>query len=197
MPTGCTAGVADGTVTTLREFALTVARGMGALILMRDDPMDAPIPDRFEPSPHYAKSLADAKARLAELEAMTPEQREAGAAAARDALKASQADSAARHTETRNRYQAMLAQVVAWEGAPEGLKEYMLDQLHRSIEFDCPDDALDNPLSPQSTDEWFAKALADAKWSVEYRTKATHEEAERTEARNAWLAQLRASLPAA
>ena len=45
MPTGYTADIQDGKITTLREYALSCARAFGALIMMRDDPHDAPIAD--------------------------------------------------------------------------------------------------------------------------------------------------------
>lgn len=48
MPTGYTYGIHDGSVTTLREFALRAARGMGALLPLREAPPDAPIPRCFE-----------------------------------------------------------------------------------------------------------------------------------------------------
>ena len=64
MPTGYTASVADGRVTEFAPFALQCARAMGALIMMRDEPHDAPIPERFEASDYYSKSLAEARERL-------------------------------------------------------------------------------------------------------------------------------------
>jgi hypothetical protein len=47
MPTGYTAPIADGM--TFEQFALGCARAFGALVTMRDEPSDAPIPERLEP----------------------------------------------------------------------------------------------------------------------------------------------------
>lgn len=59
MPTGYTHGVQDGTVTEFRDFALICARAFGATILMRDDPMDAPIPDEFQSSTYHLDRLKE------------------------------------------------------------------------------------------------------------------------------------------
>lgn len=196
MATGYTAGVADGSVTSLREFALTCARGMGALITMRDEPHDAPIPQRFEPSSFYANLLVEAKSRLAELQAMSPAEREASAVAWNVENDRSRGESVERNTDKLNRYNAMLAEVVAWEGAPEGLKEFMLEQLRSSLDFDCSSEPLRYAPPSRTADEWFAAELRAAEWQIEWSAKEAAAEAERTEGRNAWLAQLRASLPA-
>jgi len=36
-----------------RTFAMSCARAFGALITMRDEPADAPIPDEFKPDPYH------------------------------------------------------------------------------------------------------------------------------------------------
>jgi hypothetical protein len=53
MPTGYTSKIATGEMTSLRHFILTCARGMGALVHMRDEPSDAILPLRLEPDTSY------------------------------------------------------------------------------------------------------------------------------------------------
>ncbi|WP_156387365.1 hypothetical protein [Devosia sp. Root105] len=197
MPTGYTAGVADGTVTDLRTFALTCARGMGALIMMRDEPMDAPLPERFEPSEYSRKELDKAIERLKELKAMSPEQLAAGAAAwnaENDTFKLKQVRE---NQERRERYDRLIAEAEAWQGAPEGLKGFMLDQLRQSRDFDTSDEPLKHCEPTRSPVEWWAEECRKAAWNVEYHSKQDADERRRTDERNAWLAQLRASLPPA
>lgn len=55
MPTGYTAAVEDGTITEFDDFAWQCARAFGALIMMRDDPMSAPIPQKFEPTAEHVE----------------------------------------------------------------------------------------------------------------------------------------------
>jgi hypothetical protein len=69
MTTGYTAAIANDI--TFNDFAMRCARAMGALVMMRDEPFDAPIPERFEPSDYHIKKIADASARLLELQAMS------------------------------------------------------------------------------------------------------------------------------
>lgn len=56
MPTGYTHKIKDGM--TFKEYALRCARNFGALMDMRDDPMDAPIPI-FTPSGYHEEKLIE------------------------------------------------------------------------------------------------------------------------------------------
>lgn len=197
MPTGYTAAVVDGKVTTLRDFALTCARGMGALIMMRDDPWDAPIPERFEPGDYYAKSLAEVQAELAALRAMHPTEWQAAADAEFAAAQKAKAEYLADKETQRARYDAMIAQVEPWTGAPEGLKGFMLDQLYRGRDFDCPEDTSYWKEPEQLTgEEWKAKREADLMQSGAKYAEEHQKEVDRTESRNAWIKTLFAALPA-
>jgi hypothetical protein len=196
MPTGYTAGVADGKITAFQTFALQCARAFGATILMRDDPMDAPIPESFEPSAFYAGELAKAQDELARLRSLTPDE----AARARDDAHAEAVASwirrVAERTETRNRYNAMLAEVVKWEPPTTehvALKEFMLQQLHESIRFDCNDSWDAEPTKP-SAHEWLADRIKRAEDNIERYTTEHANEVERTQGRNAWIKVLRDSL---
>lgn len=195
MPSAYTASVADGTITDLKPFAIQLARGMGALIMMRDDPWDAPIPEKFEPSQYNAGQLAEAKTERDRVLAMTGAEAETAAkaeAAEHDALIANRK---AERTEQRARYQAMIEKVEAWDGAPEGIKEFGLSQLRESMEFDCAEQFTWYKDRPSEDGEvWRAAKLTEIERSMAYHAKAQTEEEARVEARNAWLAQLRKSL---
>lgn len=196
MPTGYTAGIADGTVTDLRTFALGCARAMGALIMMRDEPMDAPIPERFDPSDYHAKERDKALERMKALKAMTSQDIEKASADWNAENEQFKLKRIRNNEDQRERYDQMISETEAWEGAPEGLKEFMLEQLQKSREFDVSDDPTrfcEPYLCPA---DWYAKQCKAAAWDVEYHSRGDADEKRRTEERNAWLAQLRASLPA-
>ena len=72
MPTGYTAAIADGV--TFEQFALNCARAFGALIDMRDEPSDAPIPERFEPSNYHEKKIAEINDELVRLKEMSQDE---------------------------------------------------------------------------------------------------------------------------
>lgn len=192
MPTGYTAAVQSGQITTLRDFALLCARAMGATIMMRDEPLGAPIPERFEPSSYYAKQKAEAEERLAALQAMTEEQYEEEA---RRIYHRGCVERDQRHfemIEQVGRYNAMLAKVEAWETPAEGIRKFMIDQLRESIRHDSYTEAAPVLLTGA---QWFARAKARAESDIAYYAEQHDQEVERTEGRNKWLADLRASLP--
>lgn len=194
MPTGYTAGIADGTITDFKTFALQCARGMGALVMMRDEPWDAPIPERFEPSDYHKKELEKAKQEDAELESMD-------AAALKIACDSYNTESdedklkaAKRNAEQRRIYDSFIAQTQAWDGAPEGLKEFMLSQLEGSKGFDVSDDPTKYYSPTLSVGDFYAKRRKDIDWRLKYHAEEYAKEDARVEGRNVWLAQLRKSL---
>jgi hypothetical protein len=192
MPTGYTRPVEIGEITELKDFAMTCARAFGALIMMRDDPDGAEIPERFEPNTGYHDTeIAKAMADLLRLEDMDLLERGEAYQAARAAAAKCHQESAEKDAAVRSRYEAMLEKVMAWEGAPEGLKDFMIQQLTESIRFDCRDR---DPFTFLDEKPWHDSEMERAAWSVEYHTKAKREEIERVEGRNAWLKQLRESL---
>lgn len=198
MPTGYTADVGDGKVTDFHEFVWQCARAFGALILMRDDPRDAPIPKAFEPSPHYAERATEARKRHGELMAMTTEQIAAAAAAAYEAAKALRATYLAEKAEIKRRYEAMLAKARDWRPPTSehvGLRDFMVEQLTGSIDFDCtvrgepPSEAEYEPVV------WHRRTLDQARKDIVYYATEQAKEAERAAGRNRWIADLRASVP--
>lgn len=194
MPTGYTADIAKGI--TFQQYALSCARAFGALVLMRDDPSDAPIPDRFEPSDYNVNALKAARERLATLDAMSFDQSaEASRAAYLEALGRHE-ERIAEATELRNKYNGMLAQVVKWEPpTPDHVnyKTFMLDQIRESIDFDCRTDYYAKP-EPMTGAQWLAGEIEKARRDVVYHAEENRKEVERTESRNAWIKALRDSL---
>jgi hypothetical protein len=194
MPTGYTAPIKDGI--TFEQYALGCARAFGALILMRDDPADAPIPERFEPSDYNRKALEDARAELARLDAMSL----VDAASAAESAYVAEVDRCnerrREYIDLRNKYNAMLAQVVKWEPpTPDHVnyKQFMIDQIRESIDWDCNEKYITEPERLTGS-QWLAKQITEARRMVAYHEKAYAEEVERTNDRNAWIRALRDSL---
>lgn len=194
MPTGYTAALHDGEQ-SFEDFVWGAAHATGALIMLRDEGMDSPVPE-FEPhTSYYDETLAKAQQRLAAAESWTVEDAEADAqriyATVEQVWQERQRDTDA----LRARYEAMLARVEAWEPpTPEhvGLKELMAQQLNESIKFDCS--GWDAPPLP-SGEEHKAAVIEQARRDVEYATTHIAEEIERTEGRNAWVRALDAAVP--
>lgn len=195
MPTGYTHPVQTGEVADFPTFAMRCARAFGALIEMRDDPMDASIPDEFTPSPFYAERLKEAEARLVELRQMTPDEIRAAWSEAVDEAVRHRDEYRERKATERRRYMAMLAKVEAWEPPTDehvGLKEFMVKQLWDSIKLDCGDWLPSVDLG--TPDEWWRGQVAAAERDIARYRKELAAEKERAEARTRWVRQLRASL---
>lgn len=196
MPTGYTAAVGDGTITTLPEFAMTCARAFGALIMMRDEPTSAEIPEEFQPSDYSAKQLEAARLRRATLMSMVPSACDEAALADYNAACESRARNVLARTQTRERYEAMLEEVKAWIAPTpdhEGMKAFMIQQLEESIRFDCGDFSLPAPVQRTGA-AWLADQVVSADRDIAYHSKAHAEEVQRTADRNAWVKALRESL---
>lgn len=118
MPTGYTADIANDI--SFEQFVWRCARGMGALIMMRDDPYDAPVPEEFKPSTYNAEALKEAQARLTALRSMTPEQVKVAAEEAYVAEIERWNEHRDEKQSLRKKYDAMLAKVRAWEPPLDG-----------------------------------------------------------------------------
>ncbi len=165
--------------------------------MMRDEPADAPVPERFEPSDYHLKKLAEARATLLKLESMTREEAEQ-AAKMEYSVKVQERDNGIwKKHELRRKYEAMLAQVEAWMPPTpdhEGLKQFMRDQITQSIEFDCCTSYYDKPVQRMSPMEWLAASQMEAMRGIGYEEAEHIKEVERTEGRNAWVQALRLNL---
>lgn len=194
MPTGYTAGVQDGSVRTLRDFALRCARNFGATIMQRDDAMDVP-PAHREVSDYYKRCLAGARERLKNAQDMTEDAAGRVADEEHTAAMRSFFESRDKAREERRRYMDMRRSVEAWQPpTPDhaGLKTFMLSQLDESIKFDCGPDR--DPPTHRTGAQWLAETRADAAKSVAlYEVEHAKEVARCAEA-NAWIDALYASL---
>lgn len=196
MPTGYTAAIKDGI--GFKEFAMQCARAFGALISMRDEPGNAPIPDRFEPSEYHAKEIKAAEARLLELDRMSVEDAEIAAQTAYDAdtkrVKGIMAD----NDSLRAKYNAMLKEIAAWSAPTpdhEGLKTFMREQVEQSIDFDCSNEYYLRHVPQRLTGmAWRSEQVEKARRDIAYHSKEHAEEVGRAASRTNWVKALRESL---
>jgi len=193
MPTGYTAEISEGI--TFQQYAMNCARAFGALIMMRDEPSNAPIPEEFKPSDYNRRELDEQRARLAEIDAMTPEQATAAATKAHNAAMTERKRRFDDVQELRRKYQDMLNKVNGWEPPSsdhEELKTFMASQIRQSIDFDCK---IYGEVPQQLTGpEWLAEQRALCLRMIEFHEAENKKEIERTENRNKWVADLRKSL---
>ncbi|WP_430241996.1 hypothetical protein [Neorhizobium sp. DAR64861/K0K2] len=190
MPTGYTAAIESGEISTLKQFALQCARGMGACITMRDTAWDTPIPERFEPSTKYSEDrLFQARALLAEVDTLTDEECDARAKASFEAALERHNQYEAERKIRNERHRAMLEKVRNWHTEAEGIRDFMIEQLTISIDKHVG-------LEPLETSgaEWRTDTRREALRDIHYHEKSIADEIHRVTLRNQWLADLRLSL---
>lgn len=196
MPTGYTYPVVDGKITEFSDFALSCARAFGALITMREDPMDKPIPDEIAPdTKYYDERLAEHQKRLGEVLDMTDAECDAAAAAEHEEALKSRADYLARQEAEAARINAMLVKVRAWTPPTADhteMKKFMIDQLVMSLP------GTYSPAIPEKLDgaTWRKRTGDELAQSVVRDKAEIAKEIERAAGRTLWIKSLRMSLAA-
>lgn len=196
MPTGYTACILDGA--DFNKYIMGCARAFGALVMMRDEPADAPIPERFEPTDYHANAIKSAREELDRLDRMSLADAAVAAQADYDSQLARNKAAIARNDEMRGRYEAMLKRVEAWKPPTsdhEGLKKFMREQIDSSMDFDCSNDYyLGNAPTLLTAMGWRSAQVEKARQQIAYHSREHAEEVGRAHTRTDWVKALRESL---
>lgn len=199
MPTAYTQPIYDGQEISFDQFALRCARAFGALVMLRDEPLDEPLPSSLEPAPFYSEKLKEIESELQALNQMTED--EASKKAKKEYRKAQKRhkENIARATAMKAQYEDMIEKVKSWQAPSpdhQGLKDYMLQQLTDSLKSDCGTTffqrKLNEPLLTGS--QWLGQRYETLNKDLAYYRNSYAEEVERVAGRNLWLSQLRESL---
>jgi hypothetical protein len=138
MPTGYTAGIIDGEITTFEQFATQCTRAFGATIHMRDNPLGSPYEPRT-PSEYYTNSLQSQREELERMESLTDEDivRE---------FESSMRDNLEYHEKGMEKDRAnleklnsILSSAKAWVPPTEeheSLRDFMIEQIESTIKVD-------------------------------------------------------------
>lgn len=197
MPTAYTEPVRSGEITSFREFAMQCSRAFGATILMRDEPLSAEIPEKFHPPPYHDNRLAECRKYLEEIDSMTDEECGLQAQQEHELETTRRREYLGRQRENLRRYEEMLQKVRDWTPPSDDhaeMKRWMEEKLTSSIEWDCGDHLLENPVLVEGP-EWRRLRVEKIMRDIDYHTQSAREEAERMNERNEWLRLLRESLP--
>lgn len=196
MPTGYSSIIDEGG--KFDEYVWRCARAFGPLISMRDDPLDAPIPDKVESlgSENYHQTQLDlAKETLTKLGDMS--EAEVRSAAKADYEQAHKYWKKHKDETDKSRalYFAMRDKVQSWKPPTpehEGLKTFMLSQIDGGMPYESSTADIPKLLPP---DEWKAQKVESAKWDIAYHTKHLAESLEGEQKATAWLNRLRQAVP--
>ena len=195
MPTGFTAFIEDGDITTAKDFIMLCAREFGATMSMRDEPLSTPIPETLEPETFYQRRLIEEQKRLETVRAMTLEDAEKKMDEDYRSRLESFEKNKKRKEELCKLYDRFTNEVRSWTPPTQDhqkLKEFALDQLRISR----PDPSSLDKMKPTKmpADEWLEAELDDCIKSVKRYREYAKSEQERNESRNKWISDLRDSL---
>ncbi len=197
MPTGYTEPVKSGKITELNDFIMRCARAMGACVMMREDPSDAIIPERFEPSDYHKERLEKLNKELEDVLRLSEEE---STSMALEDYAEKEKNRINRLDETKcddDRYRKILDKVFGWTPPTQdhqGLKDFMVEQLKSSMKFDDMGDYYSKRTEQLSGFRWKSDKVISLDKDIKYHKEKHTEEVERTERRNTWLKQLRESL---
>ena len=199
MPTGYTYSVQNGEVTELKEFMLSCAKGFGAFIHMRDDGISSDIKYR-EVGEYYSRRLENTKREFEEFKLLSDEEIQKQLDESYERRIKEQKEGLKRFDEQKQRYLDMIDKVKEWIPPTEDhikLKEFALEQLNSSLEFDCSDSSrnyyLQEPFK-DTVEEYRVYKIKSYLKDLEYYSKSYRDELESVEKANKWIRDLIESL---
>lgn len=136
MPTGYTAYIEDGNITTGKEFLKLCLREFGIAVDMRDEPLSVPVPAHFEPDEWYKNHYMNMVKKLKENESLTFEDVKLRRQREHDQEVKSARRAIAQMTEVNERYKQIRKQIEAWTPPTEdynGIKQFAIDQIEKSM----------------------------------------------------------------
>ena len=197
MPTGYTAYIEDGTITTAKDFIMLCTRAFGALIDMRDEPLSVPIPKQIEANTKFDERMVQYyKNELAKYESLTPEQIHELNRFDYEKRVASRKKSLEEKINIKKRYEQILSDVESWIPPTSDhveLKNFVINQITMSIPTDEEISYLAKEEVATSDDKWVAMKISTCKEGIdsfENHIKVTIENAKK---RNDWLNAVRDS----
>lgn len=198
MPTGYTAGIIDGEITTFEQFAKQCARAFGATVHMRDDDMKAPYVKR-EPSDYHSKAIAVAEQQYNESKTIPDAELIANKKAELLKSRAYHVEALEKSKVGYERMNAILQRAYAYEPpTPEhdGIKSFMIQQLTETIKHDFEwsdkyhngklkeiDEALKS-INPESVRREMASSAIK---NIAYHEKEYNQEVLRCNESNQWV----------
>jgi hypothetical protein len=173
---------------------------MGAFIMQRDEPEDAPLVWKDRIANYYRNRVKSAEAKLVNLKKMNKAKRAKYICEQKRQLRDYYLCALGTERVDRLRYIKMLVQVYAWQPPTNDhkrFKEFMIEQLTESIKFDCDKDYLMkkiNEIDSSSDADWWTEHLETVSKELSYAQRSLSGEKSRVKDRNVWKKALAESL---
>lgn len=187
MPTGYTSGIEKGM--TFKEYATNCAKAFGANILMRDEPMNAPI-KTYETDPYYVNKLLETIKEKEEFLKLPVEQKKELWNKEYKEYVTERTSWNNKNQLLREKYEAMLEKVNSFEPPSEdhvNYKEFMKSQIVESINFDCHFHEI---KEQERFPDWVIDKVKYFEKDIEYFTEKNEDEISNNTGRNTWNEKL-------
>jgi len=195
MPAGYTYNIKDDI--SFEEFVLQCARAFGALVSMRDEKPNAPIPDEFIPSTYHPEIVAELREELEQLEKLTPKEAELAVEKEYNNQLKRQKEQIDGVKKLKMKYVKMLQYVTEWEPPTDDhkeLKDFMMSQIYDSIKHDCNLKYLEEKIEKISGEQWLKDQIDTLNESIAYHMEYYKKEVETCKKRTTWIQKLKKSL---
>lgn len=198
MPTGYTANIENGDITTGKDFLTLCCRAFGVCIDMRDEPMSQVIPDSFEPDKYYKERYDRAVIKLEEVRGLTVAEVIDKIAAEKKGKEESIKKQIESNKILNEKYHKVQNEIESWiPPTPEhtDLKKFALDQIAMSNR-DYSDyytrelESIHKNISPE---DYLSEWIDMCEDEVRRAKKSYDDEINRANGRNEWLKKFRDS----
>ncbi len=200
MPTGYTANLCERDE-DFKTFVCKCARAFGALMELRDEPLNAPLPEKLGcADDYYGQQLIKAKVEYEHLISFSSDEKQRFGLDAKQKAIQEARESLVKREATVARLLNMQSQVTNWTPPSidhKGLKDFMLEQLDSTLKFDGDVNYSKKQLTEVEASEpesYYVAAVSALERNIKYYAEEQVKELERLAERNDWLQKLRVSL---
>lgn len=203
MPTGYTAYIEDGDITTGKDFLKLCTRAFGVAIDQKDDPLSVPTKTKFKPSQHYIDAYNRACDALRDAKSISFNEAKLRLSARHHKKVEDCKKCVEKYSDLRNKYLKVRREVEAWTPpTPEhdGLKKFALEQIDMCIPSEESIHEFINKskeplyLSNETITEFIEDNIAQCKSNVAYYKKSMNAEYERVHEKQEWMDKFLKSL---
>ena len=203
MPTGYTAGIEDGSITTGKDFLKLCTRAFGIAMELRDEPLSIPTPTKFEPNTYYKDRVEEAKTELAKWKSVSFEDAKAEMIKSHTNQTKGYRKIAEDIIKKNEQYNKIRAEVIAWippTSEHYNLKSFALEQIDKCIEkqewidewMRQANEKLDD--SDEAVEKFVNENIESCIQDVKRAEKNWEEELKRVSSKNDWMEKFLGSL---
>lgn len=196
MPTGYTAYIEDGKITTGKEFLKLCTRAFGIAIDLKDAPLSVPTPAHFKSDTYYKERYDKALEELNKANNLTFEEAKIQMKNAYEERISDYKRYTEREIAMNEKYAKVRNEVETWNPPTEdhqGLKRFALEQIDMCVtKQKCIDEYLEKSKevfddSDEAVEKYISYNIRYCKEELDRAYKSWKEELERTEKKNIWM----------